>query len=285
MSRPTLFVGSSSEAYKIAQAIQFNLDPVCEVKLWPQGSFRLTQGALESLVTAVEESDFAVLVLTADDLNISRGVAKLAARDNLLFELGLFIGGLGRNRTFIVYDHTEPPELPSDLAGVTAAPFLPHHDGNFKAALGAPCSSIQDVIEKLGPRRSKGFHEDRESTQGLAGGFLAPPDGSEVGQRETVSGFVIGLSPGTKAWVLVQTGVSAHYWPQRDLPVGQTNFQTEAHFGRIGMKDIGKEFLLLLVMASLDDSELFREFRDKDRGLPDLPPSVRTLAHVRVTRR
>ena len=118
MRRPTLFIGSSSEGHRIAQAVQVNLDPVCEVKLWPQGPFGLTHGTLESLVTAADQFDFAVLVLTSDDLNISRGVAKLAARDNVLFELGLFIGSLGRDRTFIICNSADRPELPSDLAGV-----------------------------------------------------------------------------------------------------------------------------------------------------------------------
>jgi hypothetical protein len=271
----------------VAQAIQFNLDSVCEVKLWTQGSFRLTQGTLESLVTAVAESDFAVLVLTTDDLNISRGEAKLVARDNVLFELGLFIGALGRDRTFIVYDHTDPPELPSDLAGVTAATFTPHSDGNLKAALGAPCSRIQDVIERLRDRQGKGSQNYKRGTQDPAAGFFAPPDGGEVGQQETVTGRVTGLSPGTEAWILVQPLVDAHYWPQHGLPTDQSNFQEVAHFGRIGTQDIGKKFLLLLIMASSDASALFQEFRDKDssRGLPELPPDVEILAQVTVTRR
>lgn len=52
MSRPALFVGSSSEGQRIAGAVQVVLDPVCEVELWTQGVFGLTQGTLESLITA-----------------------------------------------------------------------------------------------------------------------------------------------------------------------------------------------------------------------------------------
>src|SRR5215470_7285769 len=140
MSRPALFVGSSSEGQQIADAVQVVLDPVCEVELWTQGAFGLTQGTLESLIIASSRFDFAVLVLTADDLTVSRGAQKAAARDNVLFELGLFIGSLGRDRTFMLYDRTNPPTLPSDLAGITAAHFAPHASGNLEAALGAPCT-------------------------------------------------------------------------------------------------------------------------------------------------
>src|SRR5690242_18647446 len=114
MSRPGLFVGSSTEGLRIAQAVQIVLDESCEVELWTQGVFGLGQGTLESLVLALSRFDFALLVLTADDLMISRGAEKLAARDNVLFELGLFTGALGRDRTFMLFDRTNPPVLPTD---------------------------------------------------------------------------------------------------------------------------------------------------------------------------
>jgi len=44
--RPALFVGSSSEGQRIAAEVQVLLDPVCEVELWTQGMFGLTQGGL-----------------------------------------------------------------------------------------------------------------------------------------------------------------------------------------------------------------------------------------------
>src|ERR1700689_4099917 len=118
MARPALFGGSSSEGLRIAEAVQVVLDPICEVELWTQGIFGLTQGTLESLVLALSRFDFALLVLTADDMTLSRGTQQPAARDNVLFELGLFIGALSRDRTFMLYDRTNPPALPSDLAGI-----------------------------------------------------------------------------------------------------------------------------------------------------------------------
>lgn len=165
MSRPALFVGSSSEGQRIAEAVQVLLDPVCEVELWTQGIFGLTQGTLESLVLALSRFDFALLVLTADDLTVSRGTEKAAARDNVLFELGLFIGFLGRDRTFMLYDRTKPPALPSDLAGVAAATFAPHASGNLEASLGAPSTRIRNAIERFGIRKDKGFRNLEDAVQ------------------------------------------------------------------------------------------------------------------------
>jgi hypothetical protein len=150
--RPSVFIGSSSEGLKIARGIQAQLDFACEVEIWDQGVFGLSQGTLESLVLALDRFDFAVLVLTPDDLTIKRGDSKRTARDNVIFELGLFAGGIGRERTFMVFDRTEPPELPSDLAGICAATFEPHSSGNLHAALGAACTKILNHIERLGVR-------------------------------------------------------------------------------------------------------------------------------------
>ncbi|MEN9866536.1 MAG: hypothetical protein RL748_2126 [Pseudomonadota bacterium] len=160
--RPTLFVGSSSEGLKIAKAIQVLLDHSCEVTIWSQGIFGLSEGTLESLVSAMDDFDFAVLVLTPDDLLTSRNEITPTARDNVLFELGLFMGSLGRKRTFIVYDRSAKLKLPSDLAGVCAATFEPHATGNLQSSLGAATTRIEDQITKYGVReadRLKGLSE------------------------------------------------------------------------------------------------------------------------------
>jgi predicted nucleotide-binding protein len=128
MARPSVFVGSSSEGLKIASAIQILLDSSCEVELWTQGVFGLSQGTLESLLSAIYRFDFAIFVLTADDLTIVRNLGKNVARDNVIFELGIFMGSLGRDRTFMLYDRTNKPDLPSDLAGITATTFALRND-------------------------------------------------------------------------------------------------------------------------------------------------------------
>jgi predicted nucleotide-binding protein len=153
--RPTMFIGSSSEGLKVAEHVQLLMERDCEAEIWSQGVFGLSQGTLESLILALERFDFAVLVLTADDLVVSRGATRPAARDNVIFELGLFIGALGRQRTFMVYDRTAPPQLPSDLHAITAAEYSPHASGNLEAALGPACRRIKNEVSRLGRRDSR----------------------------------------------------------------------------------------------------------------------------------
>lgn len=144
--QPRAFIGSSTEGLTIAEAIQLGLEAVAECTIWNQSAFGLTRTTIEGVVDIAGEFDFAVLVLTADDMLTKRGKSSFAPRDNLLFELGLFTGALGRARTFIVYCRDEELELPSDLRGVTAATFARRSDGNLHAALGPVCTRIKRAM-------------------------------------------------------------------------------------------------------------------------------------------
>ena len=153
--RPRLFVASSSEGEKVARAIQVALDKDCEVEVWNQGVFRVSNNTLDSLIEAISDFDFAVIVLTPDDALESRGELQAAPRDNVLFELGLFIGGIGKGRTFLVFDRDSGIKIPSDLLGTTAATYQQHSSGNLVSALGAACSTISEAISDLGKKEPR----------------------------------------------------------------------------------------------------------------------------------
>lgn len=163
--RPAVFVGSSKEGRQIAEAIQVLLDETHEVEVWDQGAFDLSDTSIESLVAAVRRFDFAIIVVTPDDLAIKRGTSKAAPRDNVIFEVGLFIGGLGRERTFIVSERNQALELPSDLAGVTFATFQPHSSGNLLPALGAPCARLRAAMRSLGPRQTEALSQAAQTLE------------------------------------------------------------------------------------------------------------------------
>jgi hypothetical protein len=159
MPKPSVFVGSSLEGLEFARAIRSLLADVAEMTLWNEGFFRPGNTFIDSLINALPRFDFAALVLTADDLIRSREVESLGPRDNVLFELGLFMGRLGRARTFLVHQSGANIKIPTDLSGVTAAIYeWPREDDNHKSAVGGACDSIRDVIRDLGIADVKTAH-------------------------------------------------------------------------------------------------------------------------------
>jgi predicted nucleotide-binding protein len=85
MAKPSIFIGSSSEGLKAAQALEFQLHQEAEVTIWNEGFFGLGGGTLETLVNALDRFDFAILVLTPDDLVVSREVSSQRPRDNVMW--------------------------------------------------------------------------------------------------------------------------------------------------------------------------------------------------------
>jgi len=150
-AKPSVFIGSSTTGEPIARAVEQNLSYKSETYLWPH-MFPPGKSNLESLVESAATLDFAVLVLTPDDLTVSKGHTLNSPRDNVLFELGLFMGRLGRERTFAVYNRDEPIKLPSDLAGVTLASY-PKYSGppNLAAQVSSACTPVLNAIDSLGP--------------------------------------------------------------------------------------------------------------------------------------
>jgi hypothetical protein len=170
MTKPSIFVGSSSEGLKAAQAIEFQLHQEAEVTIWNEGFFGLSGGTLETLVNALERFDFAILVLTPDDLVMSRDVSTQCPRDNVMFELGLFMGRLGRSRTFIVCNSAENLKLPSDLAGVTIARYDGNRsDKNLIAAVGPACTLIRNAMRDLGIYEGKSVYQLQKATHQVEG--------------------------------------------------------------------------------------------------------------------
>lgn len=146
VSRPSLFIGSSAEGLLVARALQAELDFDVEATIWSQGVFGLSDGTLESLAAKAPTFDFAVLVLTPDDLLTSREQTRNAPRDNVIFEAGLFMGALGRRRVFMVSCRDDELTLPSDFAGIAMARYNRRSDGNLQAAVGPVATNIRTAI-------------------------------------------------------------------------------------------------------------------------------------------
>src|SRR5271157_2862790 len=100
--KPSMFIGSSTEGLQLARAAAQRLSEVAEVTVWKDGFFVLGETYIESLIRGLEHFDFALLVLWPEDVTNVRGVELLEARDNVIFELGLCIGSMGRARAFML---------------------------------------------------------------------------------------------------------------------------------------------------------------------------------------
>lgn len=151
MHKPRVFIGSSVEGLNIAYAVQQNLLHEAEVTVWDQGVFELSRTTLESLTGALENNDFGVFVFSPDDLVKIRDQTASAVRDNVLFEFGLFIGKLSRERVFFLIPNEGELRLPTDLLGVTPGRYESDRaDGSMQAATGAVCHQIRLQVRALG---------------------------------------------------------------------------------------------------------------------------------------
>jgi hypothetical protein len=144
-----IFVGSSSEGLGIARMVQQLLSDEFSVVVWDQGTvFGLGQATLEALEAAVLEYQSGIFVFTPDDELTSRGDTRPVARDNVLFELGMFIGKLGRRRAFAIHPGAGTVTLPTDLNGITTASYRPD-EPNLAAALGPPVNRIRAAVREI----------------------------------------------------------------------------------------------------------------------------------------
>ncbi len=162
MKKPTLFIGSSTEQRDIALCIQSSLQYDANPIVWTQGTFEPSHFPLESLENALDIADFAVLVCVPEDKLLSREQTLEVLRDNIVFELGLFIGRLGRKRTFLVSPRGKQFHLPTDLKGLYPETYDPEQLSNPAAALGPACTTVLTAMKKLGPLPR---HERRDAKE------------------------------------------------------------------------------------------------------------------------
>jgi predicted nucleotide-binding protein len=154
--RPRLFIISSVEALDVANEIASGLQHDVLPTVWTQGVFWVSGYALEALEKAVSQSDFAVAVAQFEDVVQSRGSSHPSIRDNVLFELGMFMGQLGRHRTFLVHPKLKDLTLPSDLHGITPASYVSGRPEDLPSRIGPVCTEIRRVVRALGLRTQSG---------------------------------------------------------------------------------------------------------------------------------
>jgi predicted nucleotide-binding protein with TIR-like domain len=196
--RPRLFIGSSSEGLPVAEQLQLRLERDSEVQVWDQGVFGISVVILDRLLAVARRVDFAALCLTPDDVTDKRGTLRHSPRDNVIFEAGLFMGRLGRSRTFLVYEKESELELPSDLLGLTGATY---RSGELESSVASAATRIRAAMAKFRPRelfsttgRCERRDFDDEWRDGARGRFDVEGDHDEAVlaiQRDNAAGDVV----------------------------------------------------------------------------------------------
>lgn len=135
--KPSLFLGSSSEAAQLFNIITSKLKNKFNVTQWNKGFFQGGKMTLDHLINSISDYDYAIMLLTPDDKIQSRGKKYLIARDNVEFETGLFMSILGMSNVFIIegFIDSVPSKKMSDIQGLTIFPLniptknnLPNYD-------------------------------------------------------------------------------------------------------------------------------------------------------------
>ena len=185
---PKVIIFSSTEGLTITNAVYawFEKRDDFNIRKWDQYLFGPGSYLLESLEKIATEFNFAIIVASPDDKIVKRGGTYYSMRDNLLFELGLFTGVLGRRRVFLVCPETKKITLPSDYDGLIYLTFndlelsnnCPDHVAGVKAA----CMQIEQAIKNV-------IAEDMERVNQIRGEwniFITPGFFFKIGTRFTV---------------------------------------------------------------------------------------------------
>lgn len=147
-----VFIGSSAEGLPIAKNLQAEIDSSSEFEshCWTTGTFSPGSFTLDALVEKAHVVDFAILVATGEDTVITRGMEMAAIRDNIVFEFGLFLGALGRDRVYLL--SVGDVKVPSDLEGLFRLTYKARSDSNIRAGLNNAVLQAQEAMRRHGPR-------------------------------------------------------------------------------------------------------------------------------------
>lgn len=200
MPTPNVFLMSSTAGHNVAEALAMVLsrNGRIDAKTWQAGQFQAGVPFMDTLRLTLLQYDFGINVLTPDDVTTVRGQEVLEPRDNVIFELGLFLGARGRQRAFplLVSVAGRKPSLPSDLKGVKV----------YTAAVADAQRSAEELVpevERLGEELAAHFlklYQRPEVT-------ILPSTGLAIGYFHN---FILPVMQGLKRWrkVQVSTGTT-----------------------------------------------------------------------------
>jgi hypothetical protein len=160
-----LFIGSSSESQDVAQALESALTPGYDVVPWYRDVFPAGSNALADLLCEVRESHLAIFVYAPDDVVTLRSAVYSIPRDNVIFELGLFMSKLGPRGCFLLVPSDVPDlRIPTDVLGLTTLRFS---RAEFAAD---PAAALASAVRRF-TQAHKNLNTEDGSRPALAGSW------------------------------------------------------------------------------------------------------------------
>jgi hypothetical protein len=293
--KPTLFIGSSTKRLPIARGLKQILTDCADVTVWnvaPELSV-MGESTLNGLIKVGEVYDFALLVFGSDDCTMMGGVEIPTVRDNVIFELGLFMGHMGKGRAFWLSPKgPKAPHVSSDLDGIIHLEFDEPEktdDQSILASLAETREKVYRQISSLEFRTSlvvpmrkalclassqysqARFQQDIEYIHAF---FSEREVTSEQGV--TADHFQDYFSPG-RLWDMVHLGLFVDKENQRllfDTPSGtgdKDSLGIQAIEGMI--KDCGAALVVIITCDSLKFGEQLARFTNVIAGHQVIAPS------------
>ena len=157
LAKIRIFIGSSSEARNIVNKLSVILGREgFSVKIWNHETFHSNDNYFESIKREMILADYSIFVVNPDDEIVKRGERIYATRDNVLLEIGMFIGFMSIKKVFClrIIDNrngvAKEVILPSDLSGNEYLKVtLSNSDERFSQELRDICTTIKELILQL----------------------------------------------------------------------------------------------------------------------------------------
>lgn len=141
--KPKIFIGSSTAGIAIAEKVKYTLSAIGDCFIWNEPNvWEVNRSTFENLLRMVSYFDFGVFIATADDLTLTNDKIVLEPRDNVILEMALFCGAMGRDKSFLLVE--EEIKLPSDFYGIYMPRFKRLDENSIKTA----CNEYVNKIEE-----------------------------------------------------------------------------------------------------------------------------------------
>lgn len=128
-----IFIGSSTAGTTTAEKVKANLLAIGDCFIWNEPNvWEPNRSTFENLLRMVSYFDFGVFIATADDLTLTNDKIVIEPRDNVILEMALFCGAMGRDKSFLLVE--DGIKLPTDFSGIYMPRFKKLDNSSIKTA-------------------------------------------------------------------------------------------------------------------------------------------------------